>query len=257
MKPTVLTTEHLDDLQRALRAEGTPYALATVVRAQGSSSAMPGAKAIVSAVGDILEGWIGGGCARGAIGRAAKTAITRNDPIFVALRPDEKLAALGVDPCEQRDGMLFERNGCASKGSLDIYVEPFVPSPDLVVIGESPVAAALRVLARTFDFRLREEPPQGAVRPGRGAPYVVVATQGKGDAAALKSALAAEPAYLAFVGSRRKAAALKQKLVAQGANTDVLDRMAAPAGLSIGAATPEEIALSILAQVVAHRRGAS
>ena len=257
MKPTALSTQNLDDRQRALRAEGTPYALATVVRAMGSSSALPGAKAVVSAEGEILEGWMGGGCARGAIGRAARIAVSRNDPVFVALRPDEELEAQGVEPCETRDGMIYERNGCASKGSLDIYVEPYVPSPDLVVLGEGPVAAALAALAGPLDFRLREDPPRQAGRPGRGAAFVVVATQGRGDAAALEAALAAEPAYLAFVGSHRKAAALKQKLAAKGHPAEALDRVVAPAGLPIGAATPEEIALSILAQIVATRRGAA
>ncbi len=256
MKPTALSTQTLDDRQRALRAEGRPYALATVVRASGSSSALPGAKAIVSAAGEILEGWMGGGCARGAIGRAARIAISRNDPVFVALRPDEELEAEGVEPCEVRDGMIFERNGCASKGSLDIFVEPFVPSPDLVILGEGPVAIALAALAGPFDFRLKEQPPREPVRQGRDAPYVVVATQGRGDLAALEAALKVGPAYLAFVGSGRKAAALKQKLLEKGHNAEALDQVVAPAGLPIGAATPDEIALSILAQIIAERRGA-
>lgn len=242
----------LDDTCRRLRAEGTPHAVATVVRTAEATSAKAGAKAIVSATGEILEGWVGGGCARGAIGRAAIKAIERNEPVLVALRPDDRLEAEGVEPCEVRDGMLYERNGCASKGSLDIYVEPFVPSPDLVILGDGPVARALSMLARSFDFRVAGELPEGAT--GRDL-YVVVATQGRGDAAALGRALASDTRFTAFVGSARKSATLRDRLTAEGADPATLDRLVAPAGLPIGAATAEEIALSILAQIVALRRG--
>lgn len=241
----------LDDTRRRLRAEGTPHAVATVVRTRDATSAKAGAKAIVSATGEILEGWVGGGCARGAIGRAAKKAIERNEPVLVALRPDERLAAEGVEPCEVRDGMIFERNGCASKGSLDIYVEPFVPSPDLVILGDGPVARALTGLARGFDFRVAGDLPDGDRTRDL---YVVVATQGRGDAVALGRALASGAGFVAFVGSPKKAATLKGKLATGGAETAALDRLVAPAGLDIGAATPEEIALSILAQIVQRRR---
>jgi xanthine dehydrogenase accessory factor len=252
MKLTSLGLESLDETQRRLRAEGAPHALATVVRTRDATSAKPGAKAIVSAEGEILEGWVGGGCARGAIGRAAVRAIERNEPVLVALRPDDRLAAEGVEPCEVRDGMIYERNGCASKGSLDIYVEPFVPSPDLVVLGDGPVARALVPLARSFDFRVGTDLP-----PAPRELFVVVATQGKGDAAALERALAAGARFTAFVGSARKAATLKEKLAARGADAEALARLAAPAGLPIGAATAEEIALSILAQIVQVRRAGS
>lgn len=252
MKLTTLGHDSLEETQRRLRAEGRPYALATVVRSREATSAKPGSKAVVSAEGEILEGWIGGGCARGAIGRAARKAIERNEPVLVALRPEDRLLAEGVEPCEIRDGMIYERNGCASRGSLDIYVEPFVPSPDLVVLGDGPVAQALATLARGFDFR-----------PGTDLPatprtlFVVVATQGKGDAAALERALASGARFTAFVGSPRKAAALKERLAAKGAEAEALARITAPAGLDIGAATAEEIALSILAQIVQVRRRGS
>jgi xanthine dehydrogenase accessory factor len=249
MKLTTLGLENLEDTCRKLRQAGTPYALATVTRTWDATSAKPGCKAVVSANGEILEGWVGGGCARGAIGRAARKAIARNEPVLVALRPDERLAAEGVEPCEVRDGMVYERNGCASRGSLDVYVEPFVPQPDLVVLGDGPVAGALAALARGFDFRLGADLPAQA-QPGRDL-YVVVATQGRGDAAALERALTAGARFTAFVGSARKAAALKAKLDDKGIAADAL---VAPAGIPIGAATAEEIALSVLAQVVQVRR---
>jgi xanthine dehydrogenase accessory factor len=150
--------------------------------------------------------------------------------------------------------MVYERNGCASKGSLDIYVEPFVPAPDLVILGEGPVARALHAIARGFDFRLADDLPSPDIpRPPRDL-FVVVATQGRGDAAALERAAASGARFVAFVGSARKAATLKDKLAEKGADRAALDRIAAPAGLPIGAATAEEIALSILAQIVQDRR---
>ncbi len=254
MKPTELSTQSFDHLQRELRAKGTPFALATVVRTVDATSAKPGAKAILSADGEILEGWVGGGCARGAISRAAITAISRAEPVLVALRPDEALEAEGVEPCEVRDGMIYERNGCASRGSLDIYVEAYVPAPELVIMGDGPVAIALRSLAKGFDFRLTDALPRDATDRDCSAYYVVVATQGRGDAAALETAVNAAPRYLAFVGSQRKASTLKDKLVAKGLAEEQIDRIIAPAGLDIAAATAEEIALSILAEIVATRR---
>ena len=257
MKPTTLTTENLDALQREMRDKGEPFAVATVVRTMAATSAKAGSKAILNADGEIIEGWVGGGCVRGAIVRAAKTAISRNDPVFIALRPDDELKAEGVGPCEVRDGVVFERNGCASRGSLDIFVEAFVPSPELIILGDGPVAGALRTLARPFDFQLKPELPKGRTPSGSSAIYVVVATQGRGDAAALESAVAMAPAYLAFVGSRRKAASIMDKLASKGADQSALDKIVAPAGLDIGAATPEEIALSILAEIITVRRSTS
>lgn len=254
MKPTELSTLTFETLQRNLRSRQVPFAMATVVRTVNATSAKPGAKAILSADGEILEGWVGGGCARGAISRAAKTAIARGEPVLVALRPDEALEAEGVEPCEVRDGMIYERNGCASKGSLDIYVEAFVPAPHLVIVGEGPVAAALRHLARGFDFRMVETLPPDASDRDCSTYFVVVATQGRGDAQALSDAIDASPRYLAFVGSHRKAETLKEKLADKGHDKDQIDKIIAPAGLDISAATPEEIALSILAEIVASRR---
>jgi xanthine dehydrogenase accessory factor len=240
----------IDARARALREAGTPHALATVVRTREATAAKAGAKALLSAEGEVIEGFVGGGCVRAALARAARSAVARGEPVLVALRPDDRLAAEGAAPCEVRDGMVYERNGCASKGSMDVFVEPFVPVPDLVVLGEGPVAGALRRLARGFDMRLCEALTEAPA-------HVVVATQGRGDAAALEAALAAAPDYLGFVGSRRKAAALRARLAEKGVPEEALARVRAPAGLDIGAATAEEIALSILAEIVQLRRRGS
>ncbi|MEM1430573.1 MAG: XdhC family protein [Pseudomonadota bacterium] len=246
------TLDRIDEIARQYRSDGTAFALATIVRTQDSTAAKAGAKALLSAEGEVVEGFVGGGCIRAALARAARAAIARGEPVFVALRPDDKLAEVGAAPCEVRDGVVYERNGCASKGSMDVFVEAFVPLPDLAVIGDGPVAQALRALARGFDLGVADALPEaGSTR----ALYVVVATQGKGDAAALEAALSLDAAYVAFVASRRKADTMKAKLSGK-ADAAALDRLIAPAGLDIGAETAEEIALSILAQIVQVRRGA-
>lgn len=246
-----MASRDLDAVLSDLRTARTPHALATVVRTFDATASKAGAKAVVSAEGDIIAGWIGGGCARGAISRAARTAIDRNEPVLVALRPDDRLAAEGVEACEVRDGMIYERNGCASKGSMDIFVEPFVSAPDLVILGDGPVAKALAGLARPFDFRLRDSLP---AEPARRPMHIVVATQGKGDAKALEEALTCGAEYVGFVASQRKAETLKARLAEKGLDAGALAHLVSPAGLNIGAATPDEIALSILAQIVQRRR---
>jgi xanthine dehydrogenase accessory factor len=250
-----------------LRAQGVPFAIATVVRTVDATSAKPGAKAIILPDGSIAEGWIGGGCARSAVGKAGAAAIAEGRPQFISLRPEELLAAEGVAPGEERHGVRFARNGCPSKGSMDVFVEPVLPQPRLVVFGAGPVAMALCDLAGRFDLHRTLAAPgltEGAAEQvqdgfaleagGAGQRFVVVATQGKGDEAGLRAALASGAAYVAFVGSRRKFATLAARLAEDGVRAEDLARVKAPAGLDIHAITPEEIALSILAEITALRR---
>ncbi|WP_201744075.1 XdhC family protein [Paragemmobacter ruber] len=250
-----------------LRAQGVPFAIATVVRTVDATSAKPGAKAVVLPDGTIAEGWIGGGCARSAVGKAGAAAIREGRPQFISLRPEELLAAEGVAAGDERHGVRFARNGCPSKGSMDVFVEPVLPQPRLVVFGAGPVAMALCDLAGRFDLHRTLAAPgltDGAaehVQDGfaleagaLGQRYVVVATQGKGDEAGLRAALASGADYVAFVGSRRKFATLAERLVASGVPLEDIARVKAPAGLDIHAITPEEIALSILAEITLCRR---
>ena len=246
-----------------LRAGAQPYAVATVVRTLAATSAKPGARALVLADGSIVAGWIGGGCARSAVAKAALAAIATGRPQYVSLRPEELLAAEGVQAGEERDGIRFARNGCPSKGSMDIFVEPVLPRPRLAILGSGPVALALCDLAARFDLQRILAAPgvndpeladvvQGSFDiAGLTGGYVVVATQGRGDEAALRAALASGAARVAFVGSKAKFAALSARLAADGVDAGAV---VAPAGLDINAITPEEIALSILAQVVGWRR---
>ena len=258
------------DLISTMRAKGEPFALATVVRTVAATAAKAGAKAVIRADGGVTEGWIGGDCARAAVVKAAREALADGQPRLVSVQPEEGLQAQGVKPGEERAGIRFARNMCPSRGTMDVFVEPVIPRPQLVVCGSSPVAVAIADLGRRIGFDLTIcAPPveQGAFAEadrriesydlpqdaGRNR-FIVVSTQGRGDEAALQAALAADSDYVAFVGSRRKADALKAALAAQGADPTRLARLKAPAGLDLGAITPEEIALSILAEIVAQRR---
>ncbi|SOC35721.1 xanthine dehydrogenase accessory factor [Rhizobium subbaraonis] len=261
---------NIDQIAEGLKRAGTPYVMATVVRTVAATAAKAGAKAVILEDGTIAEGWIGGGCARGAVLRAAREAIADGEPRLVSVQPEDLLAELGVSPGEMRDGVRFARNMCPSKGSMDVFVEPVLPVPHLYVLGASPVGVALADLARRFGFHTVACAPasdqqafpevddriEGYLLPADapGERYLVVATQGRGDEAALRAALGSPAAHIAFVGSRAKAASLKQKLRSSGVRTEDLDRVKAPAGLDIGAVTPEEIALSIVAELVEVRR---
>lgn len=266
---TLMAVEKFETTLSDLRAKGAAFAVATVVRTVDATSAKPGAKAIVLPDGTIVEGWIGGGCARAAVGRAGATAIARREPQFISLRPEELLAAEGVAPGDERHGVRFAKNGCPSKGSMDIFIEPVLPRPHLVIFGSGPVALALADLGGSFDyFRTLAAPglvegPADRVQDGyaiealpAGQRFIVVATQGKGDEAGLRAALSSGADHIAFVGSRKKFQSLAEKLTATGIGQAAIDRVKAPAGLDIHAIGPEEIALSILAEITLLRRSA-
>lgn len=274
------TNDDIFGLIRSLKTEGTAFAIATVVRTVSLTAAKAGAKAVIGADGAIQSGWIGGGCARGAVLRAAKAAIADGRPRLISVQPPDILAAQGVRPGESREGTEFAKNLCPSQGTMDIFVEPVLPRPELLVCGASPIAVALAALAPLFGYAVRIAVPaadQAAfarpaadqasfAEPDMGvtaydftslAPaerYIAIATQGKGDEAALCAALAVPARYRGFVGSRRKIAALTEALINSGADRTSLAVLHAPAGLAIGAVTPEEIALSILAEITAIRR---
>jgi xanthine dehydrogenase accessory factor len=258
------------DLVAQMKAAEQAFVLATVVRTVSVTAAKAGAKAIIRPDGSIVAGWIGGGCARGAVLKAAREALADGEPRMVSVQPEDLLAELGVKPGESKDGVRFASNMCPSKGTMDIFVEPVLPHPSLVILGASPVAMSLAAQARQLGYHVTLAAPAsdlivapdahvvidgfapGALNDTRR--FVVVSTQGKGDEAALKQALAIDAAYHAFVGSKRKMAALRDKLVAAGLESAAIDRVKAPAGLDLGAITPEEIAMSILAEITVERR---
>ncbi len=265
-------TAHVDvlDLISRLKAAEEPFALATVVRTVSVTAAKAGAKAVIRPDGRIEAGWIGGGCARGATLKAAREALADGQSRLISIQPEDLLEELGVHAGDDRDGIKFAKNMCPSKGTMDIFIEPVLPRPVLFVLGSSPVALALVEQARPLGYHVTLAAPiadLGAfaeadeIVDGFGVEpladtrrFVVVSTQGKGDVAALKAALSIEADYHGFVGSRRKMASLRERLQAEGFTAAALSRVKAPAGLDLGAITPEEIALSILAEITQRRR---
>ncbi len=260
MTPAEVISTEFADAAQILRDNEEPFAFATIVRTAGPTAAKPGAKALLGADGTILHGWLGGGCTRGAVKRAAQQALREGTPQLVSVAPEELLAEKGVTPGDEVDGMRFARNGCPSRGTVDIFVEPCLPMPQLVVMGASPVAQALCNLAPNFHWSVATAiatDTEAADNAPHRARFVVVATQGQGDLDALRSALSTRTAYVAFVGSSRKFEALSEKLRAAGVDDAAIQKVKAPAGMDLGAVTPEEIALSILAELVQARRALS
>ena len=254
MTPAEFLSEDLASVANDLRAKEQPFAFATIVRTAGATAAKPGAKALLGADGTILNGWLGGGCTRGAVKKAALEAIASGRPQLVSVAPQELLAEKGVSAGDEIEGTRFARNGCPSKGSVDIFIEPCLPMPQLVILGTSPVAQALAALAPQFHWAVLRNLPNGAAQTEHQQTVVVIATQGQGDVEALTASLQASAKHVAFVGSKRKFATLAARLIENGVNADQVNSVKAPAGLDLGAVTPEEIALSILADLVKVRR---
>ena len=253
------------------KATGEPFVLATVVRTVATTAAKAGAKAVILPDGTITEGWIGGGCARAAVIKAAKDALADGRSRLVSVEPPDELDRHGHKAGEEKGSVRFAKNMCPSQGTMDIFVEPVLPRAQVVICGSSPVAVAIADLARRMAFAVTVCAPsaeQSAFEDAdrriegyalsvaeAGERYVVVSTQGRGDEAALLAAFATDAEYIAFVGSRKKADVLKKTLAERGVAADRLARLKAPAGLDLGAITPDEIAISILAEIVAVRRG--
>jgi xanthine dehydrogenase accessory factor len=258
------------DMVSDLKQKGEAFVLATVVRTVAVTAAKAGAKAVIKPDGTITGGWIGGGCARGAVLKAAQDVLADGQPRLISVQPPTELELHGVAAGEVKDGVRFAKNMCPSQGTMDIFVEAVMPRSNLVICGSSPVAVALSRLANVMGYAVTTcAPPaeQNAFESsdtrieGYALPvsdiaqrYVVVATQGKGDEAALRAILDIDADYKAFVGSRRKMASIREKLVGAGAPAEKFDAIKAPAGADIGAISPEEIALSIFAEITAKRR---
>jgi xanthine dehydrogenase accessory factor len=252
------------------KAAGEPFALATVVRTVAATAAKAGAKAVILPDGTISEGWIGGGCARAAVLKAAKDALADGKSRLVSVQPPDLLDQQGHTSGEEEGGVRFANNMCPSQGTMDIFVEPVLPRAQVIICGSSPVAIAVADFAKRAGFAVTGCAPadeqaafgdidrriEGYALPvdEPGSRYIVISTQGKGDEPALLAALAVDADYIAFVGSRKKAEALKSSLAGRGISEERLAKLKAPAGLDLGAITPEEIAISILAEIVAVQR---
>ena len=251
-------------LMESLRQKGEDFCVATVIRTAAATSAKAGAKAVITRDGEI-HGFIGGGCVTGAVKRVGLETLAEGKPRIIRVKPKEEVVE-AVDV----DGVELHTSSCPSGGTVDIFFEPMRQAARIVICGASPVATTLATLAGAMGYRtivaarpedhekfsgveqvLTEFDLTGLDLGARDA--VVVATQGKRDREALKHALTSGAGYVGMVGSRRKIGKLLDQV------EDVpADRKAAlhgPAGLDIHAIEPEEIALSILSEIVRERRG--
>jgi len=241
-------------LAAELLGRGEPFALATVVRCEAPTSAKPGAKALVRADGTV-SGWVGGACAEPVVVREALAAIADGRPRLIGLIGE------GARGPGRTSGMVEYPMTCHSGGTLEIYVEPYLPKPLLILVGHGPVLEALARFGAAADYVVQTLGAKDAASLlGRAGvarhASVVVATHADSDEDALARVLATDAAYVSLVASRRRAAGIVERLREAGVSLERLARLKAPAGLDIGAESPHEIAVSILAEIIQHRRTA-
>jgi xanthine dehydrogenase accessory factor len=238
----------------ALAAAGTPFVWATVVRAERPTSAKPGDSALVLADGQV-DGFVGGDCAESTVRIQSLEVLATGTPRLVHITPS--LDDLGPDDLgpddlgrAEEDGVVTVHNPCLSGGSLEIFLEPSVPLPVVAVFGHAPIATALLRAHRLFGQQvLRLDKPDDPLPPGTRA--VVVASHGNDEESVLETALRAEVPYVALVASRRRGPAV---LTSLDVDERLRSKVRTPAGIDIGARTPPEVALSILAEIVAVLR---
>jgi len=254
------------DKFQALHDDGNPFAVATVIRAEKPTSAKMGAKAIITEDGN-LSGWIGGSCAEPTVRREAKKALQDGQPRLIRLCPPENM---GKAP---QEGVIEIALTCISGGTLEIYIEPQLAQPHLVVVGHLATAEALVSLGKDLGWRIsllglevsHERFPDAdqvvneldfsQIKTSRNS-YVVVASHGNYDEDMLVAALQSEAPYVALIASKKRSTAILQYLNGSDLTQEQIARLKYPAGLDFGAATPEEIALSILAEIIQSRRQA-
>jgi xanthine dehydrogenase accessory factor len=242
-----------------LLAKSEPFVTASVVRFQAPISGKPGDKAIIFPDGRMW-GWIGGGCAQPVVIKEALKALADRRPRLVRISPD----------AAPEDGIVDYAMTCHSGGTLDVYIEPVLPKPHILILGRSPIAQTLARLGKAVHYRTSVAAP-GAdaelfpevdalqtdldLRQFKITPetFIVVSTQGEGDEEALEQAARSDAAYVAFVASKVKAQKVLDYLREAGVPTERVRRVRAPAGLDIQAASPEEIAVSILAEIIQLR----
>ncbi len=261
---------HTDTLRLAseLAGRSEPFALATVVRREPPSSARVGDSAVVTPDGEF-HGWLGGSCTRPTVIREALAALADGAPRLIGIVRDPDSAPVA------RPGLTVFPMACHSGGSVEIYIEPLLPARRLLIFGVSPTAQALARLAAVLGYRVEAVDPEASetlfpdagrlvtsdasIEPPGSAQdaarcFAVVATLGQRDEEAARAASRLMPAYVGVVASRKRFGHIRETLAAQGATPEQLDRIANPAGLDIGAETPEEIALSILAEITRRAR---
>lgn len=240
-----MTGDDVFEVIARLRTEGRPFCLATVVRTADLTSAKAGAKAVVTADGKIM-GHLGGGCVRGAVQRCACEVLASGNAKMISVRPK-------ADDPDAAQEIEVHTSGCPSGGTVDVFIEPYLLPLQLCVLGDTPVAQAVRMHGGLMGFALAA----GEADEIAQSDAVIIASQGSKDLDALRAALSGQAAFVAMIASHRKAAALKARLTDEGMDRASVDRLISPAGLDLGGIDPHEIAISVLAQLVAWRRARS
>jgi len=258
-----MQTDFYNQIQ-TLRNTGNPFVIATVVRAEKPTSAKVGAKAMITEDGK-LTGWIGGSCAEPTVKREATKALQDGQPRLIRLCPPEKL---GQAP---QEGVIEIALTCISGGTLEIYIEPQLAQPHLVVVGHLATAEALVRLGKGLGWRVsllglevtRERFPEAdqlideldfSKLSLTKNSHVVIASHGNYDEDMLVAALQSEAPYVALIASKKRSQAILQYLNESNLTQEQIARLKYPAGLDFGAVTPEEIGLSILAEIIQRRR---
>lgn len=249
------------ELAHEFRHGGEAFALATVVWRRAPSSGKVGYKALVTSSGEV-SGWVAGACTEPLVVRQSMKALADGEPRLLLIGAPEDLDT------RARDGLLTFPTSCASEGALEIYIEPHLPTPQLVIVGRSPVVDTMATLANGLGWRTVIVDDEGgslsdhAVADevwhtldlkGSGVnsgSYVVVATLGHYDEDALEAALGTDAAYIGLVASRKRAGTVMDYLRGNGASEDSLARIQAPAGLDLGRIAHEEMAVAVIAQIV-------
>lgn len=221
----------------------TPFVIATVVGAKRPTSVRPGDTAIVLADGTI-EGFVGGVCAESSVRLYSQRALETGEPVLLRLVPGDG----GTESEESLESAVIEHNPCLSGGSLEIFLEPQVPAARIVIVGSSPIALAVEKLALASEYDA-VRPPAADVHPAGGDAAVIVASHGNGEERVLAEALLAGVPYVALVASATRGETVRSELEVP---EELRGQLKTPAGFAIGARTPEEIAISILAELVAE-----
>lgn len=250
-----MSTEYFDKVSELIQSEAA-FATATVIKTVGSASAKPGARSIIDAEGQSLLGWVGGGCADSAVRESALECLQDGQTRIIEIDLDDEVLGVGM-PCG---------------GKMEVYIEPFLPQPELMVVGHGRIAELLAELGRLLHFRVtvnsqgakREDFPFAdrlitddmdyqQIKPSLNT-FVIVTTQHKGDQQVIQAALKGTPRYIGLVASAKRSRLVVEYLKEDGADSEALRKVLhAPCGLDLGGQTPEEIALSIITEVVKLR----
>jgi xanthine dehydrogenase accessory factor len=245
------------DVEVDMRARQEPFAVATVVETEGSVSAKTAAKAVIDKDGRVVAGWVGGGCAESSVCSTALECIQDASTHVIDIDLDDEVLGAGM-PCG---------------GSMRVYVEPVLPKPTLWIMGHGRVAECLCQMGDLMGLKVVVNDPlvewadypdatrlitddtlaYEQLQPGAGD-FVVIATQHKGDHQSISRALESRAHYIAMIASRKRSGLVLDYLNEQNISADELARVRAPAGLDLGAMTPEEIALCVISEIVLVRR---